>query len=125
MQDMFEDSSNEESLQRLDLKLKSYSSLRQQQFKLDKVLWRTKCSEMTLETFGQFVGQLILVCVALESKNFHLNKNLAKMFYDMDNLYLLGISVIYGFISIIGTREGIESQAKYGFFPDVSQFIKI
>ena len=122
---MFEDSSNEESLQRLDLKLKSYSSLRQQQFKLDKVLWRTKCSEMTLETIGQFVGQLILVCVALESKNFNLNKNLAKMFYDTDNLYLLGFSVIYGFISIIGTRQGIESQAKYGFFPDVSQFIKI
>ena len=72
---------------------------------------------MTLETFGQFVCQLILLSLTLESKIFDLNYNIAQIFLNTHNYYLLVVSVIYGFISMIGTRQGIESSSKEGFFP--------
>lgn len=39
-----------ELLQKLDLELHNYCLLRHQQLQLYKILWRTKCSEMTLGT---------------------------------------------------------------------------
>ena len=55
--------------------------------------------------------------LALESRVYNLNQNVANR---PDHFYIFILSTVYGFISLIGTREGIESQTKFGFFPDVN-----
>lgn len=99
----------------------AYSELRKKERSLDQLIIKSKSTEMTLETFFQFILQLVILCLAAESWSYSVSHSVAKIFYSTSSRWLMIISISTGFISMIGTKVGLESSEKEGFFPDVGK----
>ena len=89
---------------------------------IQMVIRRSKHTEMTAETFWQFLLQLILVLVARQSFGHFvaLPNGISGLFYS-ETGSLLTLSIILAFISLIASRQGLEAWSKWYFFPDVGK----
>jgi hypothetical protein len=94
----------------------------EKRLRFENLIVVAKHTEMTCETFFQFILQTLLVIVALSSHAIRLNESIAGIFYSGSTSgILLTASILYAFISLVATREGVESWTKEGFFPDVGK----